>query len=278
GNVNGSFTLLNYWGGFLGINREFRGLSVSTLRGGPAIVDPSALNGWAGFFSDERKALQANGEFFFWAQQDGGGSHEVGGRIGALWQPVANMNFRASPGLFFTRMGAQYLDTQDALGGTHYLMGDLDQTTVSMQFRGNLTFLPTLSVQLYVEPFISAGQYQAYREVADPRGATFDDRFTTFGNDQLARDDDGNVFVDLDRDGTADLGLDNPDFRFLSLRSNTVVRWEYRPGSALFVVWQHGRSDFDRTGEFNLSNGVRDLRRLPAANTFLVKLTYWFSL
>ena len=258
GNVNGSFTLLNYWGGFLGINREFRGLSVSTLRGGPAIVDPSALNGWAGFFSDERKALQANGEFFFWAQQDGGGSHEVGGRIGALWQPVANMNFRASPGLFFTRMGAQYLDTQDALGGTHYLMGDLDQTTVSMQFRGNLTFLPTLSVQLYVEPFISAGQYQAYREVADPRGATFDDRFTTFGNDQLARDDDGNVFVDLDRDGTADLGLDNPDFRFLSLRSNTVVRWEYRPGSALFVVWQHGRSDFDRTGEFNLSNGVRD--------------------
>jgi len=278
GNVNGSFTLLNYWGGFLGVNREFRSLSVATLRGGPAIVDPPATNFWAGFWSDERKPLRAQAEMYGWVQEDAGTTRELGGSIGAAWQPLANMNFEFSPGLNFTRRGAQYLDTQDALGGTHYLMGDLDQTTVSAAVRANVTFLPTLSLQLYVEPFVSAGQYLAYREVADPRGASFGERFTTFADDQVARDADGNVSVDLDRNGTADLALDNPDFRFLSLRSNTVVRWEYRPGSALFIVWQHGRSGDDHTGTFNLSQGFRDLRSLPASNTFLVKLSYWFSL
>jgi len=278
GNVNGNFTLLNYWGGFAGVNREFRGLSVTTLRGGPAIVEPGAVNFWAGFFSDERKALRAQAEFFGWIQEDAASTRELGGHVGMVWQPLANMNFELSPGLFFTRQGAQYLDTQDALGSTHYLMGDLDQTTISTALRANLTFLPTLSLQLYVEPFLSAGQYLAYREVADPRGDTFGDRFTTFADEQVARDDDGNVFVDLDRDGSADLALDNPDFRFLSLRSNTVLRWEYRPGSALFLVWQHGRSDYDTSGRFNVSQGFRDLGSLPATNTLLVKLSYWFSL
>jgi hypothetical protein len=198
--------------------------------------------------------------------------------VGVTWQPLANMNFRFTPGISFVRRGWQYLDTQDALGETHYLVGDLDQTTVSSQLRANVTFLPTLSLQLYLEPFVSSGQYLAYREVADPRGQTFDDRFTTYDGDQVARDEDGNVSVDLDRDGTADIGFDNPDFRFLSLRSNTVLRWEFRPGSTVFVVWQHGRGSYDTQGEFNLSNGLRDLQHLPAANTFLVKFTYWFSM
>ena len=278
GNVNGSFTLLNYWGGFMGVNREFRGLSTTTLRGGPAIVEPAGTNAWIGFFSDDRKALQGFSEVFYYAQEDAGGTSEVGGHLGLTWQPLANVNFSAGPGLFFTRRGAQYLDTQDALGASHYLMGDLDQTTVSLQFRANVTFLPTLSLQMYVEPFISSGQYLAYREVADPRGETFDDRFTTFTDPQLARDDEGNVFVDLNADGDADLALENPDFRFLSLRSNTVLRWEYRPGSALFLVWQHGRSDVDTNGEFDFANGMRDLQDLPSSNTLLVKVTYWFSL
>jgi hypothetical protein len=278
GNLNGNFTLLNYWGGYFGGNVEARGLSVATLRGGPAIADPAGWNGWAGFYSDERKALRVRGEVFGWLQSDAGGTHEVGGNVGLTWQPLTNMNFQVSPGVYFTRRGWQYLDTQVALDSTRYLVGDLDQTTVSTQLRASLTFLPTLSLQLYVEPFVSAGRYLAYREVADPRGATFDDRFTTFADDQVATDGDGNVTVDLDRDGGADLALGDPDFRLLSLRSNTVLRWEYLPGSALFVVWQHNRGSFDHNGAFDLRDGLRDLHELPSANTFLVKVSYWISL
>ncbi|MEE8115997.1 MAG: DUF5916 domain-containing protein, partial [Gemmatimonadales bacterium] len=127
------------------------------------------------------------------------------------------------------------------------------------------------------EPFVSAGRYNEYKQVADPRAARYEDRFDTFGADRLIVDN-GDVSVDLDRDGTADIEIGNPNFRFLSFRSNAVLRWEYRPGSALFVVWQHGRTGFANNGRFDFAQGVGDLFRQPGENTFLVKLNYWFSL
>jgi hypothetical protein len=278
GNVNGNATFLNYWSVGAGVNPQFGGLSTASLRGGPAIVRPAGMSGWVAFESDERKPFRASSEVFGFFQSDAAGTYEIGGRVGIAWQPLANMNFRFAPGLSFTRDAWQYLATEDVLGATRYVVGDLDQTTVSAQLRANVTFLPTLSLQLYLEPFVSAGQYLAYREVADPRGDQFDDRFTTYANDQLSRDADGNVSVDLDRDGTDDLALGNPDFRYLSLRSNTVVRWEYLPGSTLFVVWQHNRGSYDTQGQFDLNDGLRDLQQLPSANTFLVKFSYWMSL
>ena len=129
----------------------------------------------------------------------------------------------------------------------------------------------------HFEPFVSAGEYLEFKEVDQPRGATYADRFATFTGDQLLVDGE-DVSVDLDRDGTADLALGNPDFRFLSFRSNVVLRWEYLLGSSMFIVWQHGRSDFTRQGRFDFSDGVGDLFRAPAENTFLVKMNYWFSL
>ena len=89
---------------------------------------------------------------------------------------------------------------------------------------------------------------------------------------------EGEVLIDLDADGTTDVNLGTPDFRFLSFRSNAVLRWEFRPGSSLFVVWQHGRSDFGTNGQFELGSGIKELFRSPANNTFLVKASYWFSL
>jgi hypothetical protein len=89
---------------------------------------------------------------------------------------------------------------------------------------------------------------------------------------------DGELEVDLDRNGTADIHLDNPDFTYVSFRSNVVLRWEYLSGSTLFVVWQHGRSDSTQDGQFRLGNGLSELFRAGARNTLLVKLNYWLSL
>lgn len=276
GNINMNWTFLNYWGGFAGVNYQTGGLGTGALRGGPGFLRPPSINGWAGFNSDGRKKVQVSAGGWYFRQY----AEET--RSGGVWmdmtlRPAGNLNLTFSPNVNWTRDDWQYLSTQEALGETHYLFGDLSQTTAGTQFRGNVTFTPTLSLQLYAEPFVSSGRYNEYKQVADPRAELYADRFDKFNDDRLIVDGT-DVSVDLDRDGTADLGIGNPDFTFLQFRSNAVLRWEYRPGSALFVVWQHGRSGFNGDGRFDFSRGVGDLFRQPGENTFVVKLNYWFSL
>jgi len=276
GNVNANYTLLNYWGGYLGIERHFGGLSLTALRGGPALREPGGLNGWGGFWSDERKPWRLGFHAGFSRASEGAGwAYNLGPRLS--WRAASNVDLRLGPSFSRRLDRSQYLSTQDALGSRHYLFGELHQSVVDLTLRSNVTFSPNLSLEVYAQPFIASGDYTAFKQVADPRGAHFADRFDVFGPDRL-RMQDGELEVDLDRNGTADIHLDNPDFTYVSFRSNVVLRWEYLSGSTLFVVWQHGRSDSTQDGQFRLGNGLSELFRAGARNTLLVKLNYWLSL
>lgn len=275
GNVNANFTLLNYWAGWFGMTRNLGGLNVTELRGGPAINSPSSINGWAGFQSDERKPLRA--EVWSWGfMQDETDSWGGGVGTGLAWRPATNVDLQASPEINWNRDEWQYVDTGEVNGNDEYIFGDLHQTTVSMTFRGNLTFSPTLSLQLYAQPFLSSGRYERYRRVTDPRAEPFWAQFETFDDDQITVTDD-ELSIDVDRDGAGDVDLDVPDFTVLSFRSNVVLRWEYSLGSTLFLVWQHGRNEDTTDGRFRFGAGIGDLFRADAENVFLVKVNYWIS-
>jgi hypothetical protein len=197
---------------------------------------------------------------------------------GLSWRAASNVDLMAHPSVSRQRDGWQYLQRTNALGADHYVFGELNQTTASMTFRGNLTFAPNLSLQLYAEPFVSSGDYVTFKRVADPRAERFADRFDVFRDDRLIRSGT-DVAVDLNRDGTPDIDLGNPDFSYLSFRSNLVLRWEYASGSTLFVVWQHGRGHETGDGRFRLGPSLDDLfSAAETRNTFLVKANYWFSL
>ena len=127
--------------------------------------------------------------------------------------------------------------------------------TTSLTTRLSYTFTPNLSLQLYAEPFISAGDYDGFMQVADPRAAHFSDRFATFGGD-----------------------AENPDFNVRALRSNAVLRWEYRPGSALFLVWSQGREAFSDYGDYEFGRDADRLFGSKATNVLLLKATYWLGL
>jgi hypothetical protein len=138
---------------------------------------------------------------------------------------------------------------------------------------------PNLSVQLWAQPFIATGDYEGFKELATPR--TFD--FLAYGvdgNSTIAFDDAEGVYtVNPDGDGPAPaISFYNPDFSIRSLRSNLVVRWEYLPGSTLFLVWNHGRSGYSSDPRFRLGDGLRDLWNDDQQNTFLLKLNYWISM
>jgi hypothetical protein len=137
---------------------------------------------------------------------------------------------------------------------THYTFARLDQKTLSLTTRINYTATPNLSLQFYGSPFISAGEYSNWRELDDPRAKNYDDRLRPF----TGHGDPG--------------GFDVKEFR-----SNTVLRWEYRPGSTLFLVWAQGRAMDGAPDEFRFGRGLRDVFDTHPNNTFLVKMSYWFN-
>ncbi len=145
-----------------------------------------------------------------------------------------------------------------------------------MSFRLNYTINPNLSIQYWGQPFISQGNYSDFKHVSDPLASNFTDRFTPYAGEQISLVDD--VYrVDEDLDGNVDFSFDNPDFSFVQFRSNLVVRWEYIPGSEIFLVWSQDISQSGNPGndlitdlQDNLFNGERP------TNIFLIKATYRF--
>jgi hypothetical protein len=176
----------------------------------------------------------------------------------------------------------QYVTRKESDAGEHYVFGQLEQRTVSLTTRLDYTFTPALSLQLYASPFVSAGRYSRFMEVSDPRAERFTDRFLRFGAGQLTTtvDGDGERTYHVDRSGSGSgaYSFSDPDFNVRELRSNLVLRWEYRPGSTLFLVWSQGRSDTTHDGAFDLGRDGRRLFRAPGSNVLMVKVNYWLNL
>jgi hypothetical protein len=63
----------------------------------------------------------------------------------------------------------------------------------------------------------------------------------------------------------------------LSFRTTNVLRWEFKPGSTLFVVWQQSREGDGATGSFRFGRDFRDVFSTGATNTLLVKFAYWVN-
>jgi hypothetical protein len=283
-NVFSNFELQSGWSaGFWG-SRAFEGLSTGALRGGPAIARPG---GWRGNFwvnSDSRKPVRVNGWVFAAVEDEGSGWQRNGG-LTMTWRPSGRLDLRAGPSFSERLSEWQYVGQPvDAGDQRQYLFGAIHQRTASVTARLNYAFTPTLSLQFYAQPFLSAGSYSDFRVVIEPRARAFSDRFHVFGPDEIQFMEPGEgggrgrYEVDSIGDGRAGFGFWQPDFNVKELRSNLVLRWEYRPGSTLFVVWSQGRSQFDPTGAFRLVDDVERLLGTAGTNVVALKLNYWLNL
>ncbi len=171
--------------------------------------------------------------------------------------------------------------TATAFDGTRYVFGRLDQRTLAVETRLNTTFTPTLTLELYAQPFLSSGRYDRFQEFARPRAidmvAYGDDVGTiapTLGADGLTT----RYTVDPDGSGPArSFTFGNPDFNVRSLRGTAVVRWEYRPGATLFVVWTQSRAGSAAYGDFDFTRERSALFRARPTNIFQVKMNYWLG-
>jgi hypothetical protein len=149
---------------------------------------------------------------------------------------------------------AQWIENlSDPVMNTHYLFGRLDQRTVSLRMRASYTMSPDVSLQLYAEPFVSAGHYTDFKQLVDPRNPSYRARYSSYPY------------------------TSNPDFNVKSFRTTNVLRWEYRPGSTLFLVWQQARNGSGSDGVFRFSRDAGDIFAGDATNVVLLKFAYWLN-
>jgi len=239
----------NFWRTNGGMFGESEVLDDLDTRGGPPRIKPS----YRGFFynlnSDQRKSWR-------WNLYANRGTSSAGG-----WFSTINTNISVQPsdrlqasvgiGYNFGLDSAQWISNLDADGDavTDHVYGTLERDVVDVTIRSTYAFSRDLTVQAYLQPFVAVGDYADIRKLARPSSFEFDP--VTIPN--------------------------NPDFSTKSLRGNIVMRWEYKPGSTLFFVWDLSQADFTRAGEFS---PLRDFRAAFGANAthiFMVKASYWLN-
>ncbi len=276
---SGNLQFLNYYSLQYTMAYNPQSVSFRLTRGGPLALNPPGWEASLSLDSDDRKTMV----FGLWGhvsryQQDADRSWSVSPSV--EWKPASSLSLRFEPELSRSFTSAQYVGTfaDPTAGGTfgnRYVFAALQQTTLSGNLRLNWIFNPRLSLELFAQPLIASGDYYHFGELRRPR--SYD--FTRYGRDG-ASTFDGNTYT-ADPDGPAGpaqpIAVGNPDFNFRSLRGNAVLRWEYLPGSTLFLVWTQSRSSDETIGDFRLGHSLRQLWSAKADNIFAVKVSYYWT-
>jgi hypothetical protein len=226
-------------------------------RGGPAVRLSSASNILVNWSANPRQKLLPTMAAIY-TSGDGGRSQLWRVRPYLTWRAASNASFEIGTRYQRNKDNTQWYANLGKIGApdAHYLVARLDQHLLSFTSRLNYTATPTLSFQFYAEPFVTTGEFSNVRELDAPRDADYEKRFKPY-----------------------DLGKPAGGFNSKQFHSNMVIRWEYRPGSTLFLVWAQGRDQDDRNlGSFAPVRDYRDLFGARPDNTLLLKASYWFSL
>lgn len=278
---------LNFWKANVGLTYDPDLMSRSATRGGPRMSDPGAVGLSLGLGTDNRKVLFLRPSLKIGRGRQGSG-HETTLGLGVTLQPSTRLLLTLTPSFSRSATGAQYVTETDVLPyaptfGTRYLFADLEREDFSVVARVNWTFTPRLSLELFAQPLISSGNYVAYKQLRTPETFDFDvfEEGSVVGErcqgGRSCEDASHDRWLDFDGDGVVDLTFADRDFNLRSLRSTAVLRWEYNPGSTLFVVWQHQQADRGRAGDFDISRDVGALLTAPADDILMIKANVWLS-
>jgi len=267
-------------------------MSDTETRGGPLMTTPAERQVELRFSTDSRKKVSIEPNLSYNSLGlDAGRSWELSTEISV--RPSANWEIQLEPEFRDETDGAQYVTTDEDAGfaptyGDRYLFADLERTQLAMQTRLNVAFSPELSLQLFAQPLISAVDFRGIKQLAEPASFRFDEfeegeAVSTPDGVQCeagARSCvfDGEIYLDYDADGETDYSFGEQDFNFRSLRGNAVLRWEYMPGSILFLVWQHDRQDEQNIGDFDFGRDVDSLFGAESENRFIVKVSHFLDL
>jgi hypothetical protein len=263
GNINGFLQFRNYREVFYGVWYNHEGTDKYQTRGGPLFTMPERGGFWIGGSSDTRKRFYATTELEWW--EDAAGTTATDIELINNWTMSSRLALSLAARYNDLHDDSQYIETIEhadpslGIGGKSYIFGELDSDTIDITLRSSVLFNRRQSLELYFQPFLVVGDYTKAKELARPN--SYD-------------------FAEYTRDG---YDPNNFDDTFASVNMNMVYRWEYRPGSTLYLVWTHSREEYQQRQEnggpnFDTDLSTGKLFTNEPANTLLAKLTYWFAL
>ncbi len=271
--LSNAVTFLNFWEASLALTYLPRAFSDSLTRGGPLMQTPQGLEAELTLNNNSSGTQLWNVDALGWTYEDGSRGAILTGALTV--QPFRNLRLSLEPVASLYTEARQYMAT---LGegsaetyGKRYVFGTVLRRELALRLRANLFLTPDLSLEAYAEPFASSGVYSELGELARARGRLL----RNYGEDgtSISRLEDGSWEV---MDGERSFLLDDQDFNVRSFRANVVLRWEWRPGSTLFLVWQQDRSANELLGSALAPRALGDALLSPGGHTFAVKLTWWF--
>jgi hypothetical protein len=247
-------TFSNYWEARANLFLTSGAFTDRLTRGGPLARTPASWSSDQSFGSDNRKPVSFNVNTHADGSDDSSYSRSAG--ISLNVRPRPNLQLSVGPTYSWSHDHTAYVATiNDAAAtrtfGRRYVFGDLEQRSFDLSTRADWTVNARLSFQLYLQPFVASGDYHDYHSLVAARTRDFEPYTRPLGN---------------------------PDFNFRSVRGSAVVRWEFRPGSAMYVVWNENRADVAPIGDFSFRRDLRAIPTAPSHDVFLVKVSYWLPL
>ncbi|MEO5797979.1 MAG: DUF5916 domain-containing protein [Gemmatimonadales bacterium] len=255
-NLNGAITLKNYWGASVSVTHEFAAFDPEVLRGGPALLLPSDNRVEVTAHTDSRRRWLGS------VTLTGSAAPAIGSHHWAISPNFTafltdRLQLELLPSFSHGREGWQYAGqgADSVTGARRYALGALTETDVSLTLRATYAASRDLSLQLYAQPFVASGAFAGYLEVIAPAATTPDARVAPLAGG---------------------FSFDNPAFSERNFHLNLLMRWEFHPGSTLFVVWTQQRTERE-VSDFSLASDLRKLWHAPAANAVQAKVSYWIG-
>jgi hypothetical protein len=268
-------TFRNFWVGRVAFTRNLRGQDWLLTRGGPTMGTPRAWRLEGSLRNANSASSRWQGQVAYEESEDGDSTWEWSSS-GISFRPAPRWQLSIAPKYSAEVVQRQFV-TSIAGGrpetfGRRYVFGVIDRTTVSSQFRVAYVFKPDMTLDVYAEPFAASGRYESFGELSEPGSR----ELVVYGEDgtTFARHPDGKATV---TDAISTFSFTRRDFNIRSFRSNVVLRWEWRPGSTLYVVWQQDRSSDEAYGDHVGLGDLFGSFSAPGNNFFVVKTTFWIS-
>jgi hypothetical protein len=274
--MNGFVNYKNNWWSEFGAAHKPRIYTNTVLRGGPR-WRWSDENFWYLFSgTDQRKKLSMTlGYVNSRAAEDNFSLDRY--EIRFRYQPINSLSVSLSTQFEQNPNKTQYVTESSFNGSPRYIMGAIDNESFSATLRLDYTINPNLTIQYYGQPFIFKANYSNFNYVNDPVAEKLNDRVTWYDANQISLAEDS-YLIDEDLDGKTDYSFGKPDFAFVQFRSNLVVRWEYIPGSEIFLVWSQGVTGLGNPEDKFSALAEDQIFGQQPQNTFLIKATYRFVL
>ncbi len=272
-NFNGHTEFTNLWSAGFFVGTESEAYSNNTLRGGPTIIIPGGFNSRFFVESSSRKKLVAEVSYFYHKGFEDSGSR-YGVDFDLTYKPISNLSISVYPEFSYRQSDLQYVDQQHFEETSRYIFGSIDQKTFSTSLRLDLILTPELTIQFWGQPFIATGDYSHFKYITEPKASSFQDRFHTYSAEEILYVEDEDLYNITESGSDLNYNIENPDFNIKEFLSNLVFRWEYRPGSFLYLVWSQTRSGYDSYGMFQFEEDFTGIWDIHPRDAIMLKVSY----